>query len=60
LLGWLGDCTIEGVASDFGTAVHVTQYDEDSVMHYPQCRISMSGGYRQSKLDYQGAIGLCG
>jgi hypothetical protein len=57
---WLGDCTIEGVASDFGTAVHVTPYDEDSVMHYPQCRTSMSGGYRQSKLDYQGAIGLYG
>lgn len=57
---WLGDCTIEGLADDFGNPVHVTPYDEDSVMHYPQCRTSMSGGYRQSKLDYQGAIGLYG
>jgi hypothetical protein len=57
---WLGGCTVEGVISDFGTAVPVTSYDEDSVMHYPQCRTSMSGGYRQSKRDYQGAIGLYG
>lgn len=57
---WLGDCTIEGVTDPFGTAVHVTAYDENSVMHYPQCRTSMSGGYRQTKLDYQGAIGLYG
>jgi hypothetical protein len=41
-------------------AVHVTPYDENSMMHYPQCRTSMSGGYRQSKLHYQGAIGLYG
>jgi hypothetical protein len=29
-------------------------------MHYPQCRSTPGGGYRQSKLDYQGAIGLYG
>ena len=57
---WLGDCTIEGLDDDFGSPVHVTPYDENSVMHYPQCRTTMSGGYRQSKLDYQGAIGLYG
>jgi hypothetical protein len=57
---WLGDCTTEDLADDFGSPVHVTSYDENSVMHYPQCRTSASGGYRQSKLDYQGAIGLYG
>ena len=57
---WLGDCTTEELADDFGDPVHVTPYDENSVMHYPQCRTSMSGGYRQTKLDYQGAIGLYG
>jgi len=41
-------------------ARQVTPYDEDSVMHYPQCRTSLSGGYRQTKLDYQGAIELYG
>jgi hypothetical protein len=57
---WLGDCTTEGLTDTFGDPVHVTPYDENSVMHYPQCRTSMSGGYRQTKLDYQGAIGLYG
>jgi hypothetical protein len=57
---WLGNCTTEDLDDDFGSPVHVTPYDENSVMHYPQCRTSMSGGYRQSKLDYQGAIGLYG
>jgi len=58
---WLnGQCTTEDLESDFGDAAHVTPYDVNSVMHYPQCRPSMSGGYRQSKLDYQGAIGLYG
>jgi len=38
----------------------VTSYDVDSVMHYPQCRPSGGGGYRQTKLDYQGAITLYG
>lgn len=53
---WLGDCTGEAL----GDARHVTSYDESSVMHYPQCRDSMTGGYRQTTLDYQGAIGLYG
>ncbi len=54
---WLGtDCTTEGV----GDARHVTPYDVDSVMHYPQCRPSESGGYRQTKRDYGGAIELYG
>lgn len=53
---WLGDCTAEGL----GSARHVTPYDEDSVMHYPQCRDPAGGGYRQTKLDYQGAIELYG
>jgi serralysin len=38
----------------------VTAYDVDSVMHYPQCRPSLSGGYRQSKRDYEGAVKLYG
>lgn len=53
---WLGDCTTEGI----GDARHVTPYDESSVMHYPQCRSSGTGGYRQTSLDYQGAVGLYG
>lgn len=57
---WIDGCTTEGTASDFGTAAHVTAYDENSIMHYPQCRTPAGGGYRQSKLDYQGAIGLYG
>jgi hypothetical protein len=38
----------------------LTDYDVDSVMHYPQCRPSGTGGYRQTELDYQGAINLYG
>jgi hypothetical protein len=53
---WLGDCTSEGI----GDARHVTPYDENSVMHYPQCRTSSTGGYRQTSQDYQGAVGLYG
>jgi serralysin len=54
---WLGDdCTGEEIAD----GRHVTPYDEDSVMHYPQCRTSGTSGYRQTSLDYQGAIGLYG
>lgn len=54
---WLpGGCTGEG--SD--DARQVTEYDEDSVMHYPQCRDPQGGGYRQTDLDYRGAISLYG
>ncbi|MBC7974288.1 MAG: hypothetical protein H7138_04830 [Myxococcales bacterium] len=46
--------------SDTDDSRLVTAYDVNSVMHYPQCRPSMSGGYRQTQLDYQGAIELYG
>ena len=49
-------CTGE-LASDFR---EVTEYDVDSVMHYPQCRPSGTGGYRQSYLDYRGGNLLYG
>lgn len=38
----------------------VTPYDVNSVMHYPQCRPSATGGYRQTVLDYGGATSLYG
>jgi hypothetical protein len=57
---WIDDCTTEGLADEFGDPRHVTPYDESSIMHYPQCRSSGTGGYRQTKLDYQGSIGLYG
>jgi hypothetical protein len=38
----------------------LTAYDVNSVMHYPQCRPSMTGGYRQTALDYAGAISIYG
>lgn len=38
----------------------LTPYDVSSVMHYPQCRPSQSGGYRQSARDFEGAIGIYG
>lgn len=41
-------------------ARQVTTYDVDSVMHYPQCRPSGAGGYRQSRSDQVGAIKLYG
>ncbi len=46
--------------SDSDDSRLVTAYDASSVMHYPQCRLSKSGGYRQTQLDYQGAIELYG
>jgi hypothetical protein len=49
-------CTGEGEAD----SRQVTSYDVSSVMHYPQCRPSGTGGYRQTQRDYQGAIGLYG
>lgn len=38
----------------------LTVYDEQSVMHYPQCRTPAGGGYRQTELDYDGARSLYG
>mgnify|MGYP003379284695 CR=1 FL=1 len=38
----------------------MTSYDVNSVMHYPQCRPSQTGGYRQSALDELGATMLYG
>src|SRR5262249_980188 len=54
---WLTpECTSE--TSD--EARQVTDYDVDSVMHYPQCRPSGTGGYRQTDSDYRGAVELYG
>lgn len=52
---WLS-CTSE-TSSD---ARQVTTYDSNSIMHYPQCRPSGTGGYRQSDLDYSGTHTLYG
>lgn len=49
-------CTAEP-ATDYR---QVTEYDVNSVMHYPQCRPSGTGGYRQSYLDYRGGNLLYG
>lgn len=44
----------------FEDARELTEYDVNSVMHYPHCRPSGTGGYRQSELDYAGAISVYG
>ncbi len=49
-------CTSEGQSD----ARRVTSYDVNSVMHYPQCRPSNSGGYRQTETDFAGAVSLYG
>jgi predicted Zn-dependent protease len=49
-------CTAEGTTD----AQLVTTYDVDSVMHYPQCRPSGTGGYRVTGLDEAGAVALYG
>lgn len=49
-------CTLETNAD----SRQLTSYDVDSVMHYPECRPSGTGGYRQTALDYQGAQSLYG
>jgi hypothetical protein len=49
-------CTDEGPAD----SRLVTAYDVNSVMHYPQCRPSRTGGYVQSALDELGATMLYG
>lgn len=54
---WL-DPTCTGETTD--DARLVTSYDVNSVMHYPQCRPSGTGGYRQTDSDYQGAAELYG
>lgn len=38
----------------------LTPYDVDSVMHYPQCRPSGTGGYRQTALDQKGSVSVYG
>lgn len=38
----------------------LTAYDVNSVMHYPYCRPSGTGGFRQTALDYRGARSLYG
>lgn len=38
----------------------VTDYDVNSVMHYPWCRPMGAGGLRQTEKDYQGANSLYG
>ena len=38
----------------------VTEYDVNSVMHYPECRPVNAGGFRQSDHDYRGAVSLYG
>ncbi len=54
---WLASpCATESTSS----ARQVTAYDADSIMHYPQCRPSGGGGYRQSALDYAGMYTLYG
>lgn len=49
-------CTGEGPAD----SRIVNSYDVNSVMHYPQCRPSGTGGYRQTELDFSGAASLYG
>jgi hypothetical protein len=53
---WLGPRCSESTAD----ARQVTPYDVNSVMHYPQCRPSGGGGYRQSQFDYGGSTALYG
>lgn len=54
---WLAAaCTGETTSN----ARQVTPYDVNSVMHYPQCRPSGGGGYRQSEQDYGGMNTLYG
>lgn len=49
-------CTTETTAN----SRIVNSYDVNSVMHYPQCRPSGTGGYRQTALDFAGAVSLYG
>lgn len=54
---WLTPACTSETSDD---ARQVTDYDVDSVMHYPQCRPSGTGGYRQTDSDYRGAVELYG
>lgn len=56
---WLYDSSCSPEMPDSSARI-VNSYDVDSVMHYPQCRPSTTGGYRQTVLDYGGAISLYG
>jgi hypothetical protein len=53
---WKSGCTTETSAN----ARAITAYDQGSIMHYPQCRVPTGGGYRQTQLDYTGAVSLYG
>lgn len=53
---WVPGCSSETPED----ARAVTSFDVNSVMHYPQCRPSGGGGYRQTALDYEGAMSLYG
>jgi hypothetical protein len=53
---WSATCAGESISD----ARLITEYDVDSVMHYPQCRPVNIGGYRQTEADYRGAISLYG
>jgi len=54
---WLNATCTPETATD---ARIVNEYDSDSIMHYPQCRPSGTGGYRQTELDYTGSHTLYG
>lgn len=41
-------------------ATQLTPYDVNSVMHYPSCRPSGTGGYVQTADDYRGAVAVYG
>lgn len=53
---WSSTCAGESTSD----ARLVTEYDVNSVMHYPQCRPVNAGGYRQTAHDYRGAVALYG
>ncbi|MFY0530547.1 M57 family metalloprotease [Archangium gephyra] len=53
---WSATCAGESTSD----ARQLTEYDVNSVMHYPQCRPVAAGGYRQTETDYQGAVSLYG
>lgn len=58
---WIGNPVTPPCTSESTTSARlVNEYDEYSVMHYPQCRDSEDGGYRQTDLDYHGGIALYG
>ena len=56
---WI-DCTGEGPTLPAGTARLVTEYDEMSVMHDPDCRDPPGGGFSLTNLDHYGSARLYG